>query len=117
LELDQWARYIEDQWPDADAKADTPRLKEWAQTKWMLIYYKDVADRVRGKISLAATSIMDWKAERSRDITKRSAERLQQSANDIIQAYPDREAIATIVKRHMRSERQELYDLLPKTMR
>jgi hypothetical protein len=119
LELDQWARYIEDHWPDADADtyADTTRLKEWARTKWMFMDYKDVADRVRGKIPLAATSIMNWKAEGMRNIQKRSAEKLQQSADDIIQVYPDREAIATIVERHLLSDRKELYDLLPETMR
>jgi hypothetical protein len=83
----------------------------------MLLDYKDVADRVRRKIPLAAKSIMDWKAERRRNNDKRNAEGLQQSANDIIQMYPDCEAIATIVKRHLRSERHELYDLLPETMR
>jgi hypothetical protein len=52
-----------------------------------------------------------------RNIEKHFAEKLQQSANDIIQVYPDREAIAAIVERHMICERQELYDLLPETMR
>jgi hypothetical protein len=119
LKLDQWARYIEDHWPDADANAnaDTTRLKEWAWTKWMLHEYDLVADRVHGKIPLAAESIMDWQAESIRNIRKRAAENLQQSASDIIQVYPDCEAIATIVKRHLLIQRQELYDLLPETMR
>jgi hypothetical protein len=114
---DQWARCIEDHWPDADANADTTRLKEWARTKWMLFEYEDVSDRVRSKIPLAATSIMDWKAESIWNIRKCAAENLQQSANDIIQVYPDCESIATIVKRHLWWERKELYDLLPETMR
>jgi hypothetical protein len=122
LEFDQWARYIEDHWPDANANADTTRLKKWALkkwalTKWTLVDYKHVADRVRGKIPLVATSIMDWEAERMRNINKRSTEKLQQSANDIIRVYPDRKAIATIVKRHILCEREELFDLLPETMR
>jgi hypothetical protein len=122
LEFDQWARYIEDHWPDANSNADTTRLKKWALkkwalTKWTLVDYKHVADRVRGKIPLVATSIMDWEAERMRNINKRSTEKLQQSANDIIRVYPDRKAIATIVKRHILCEREELFDLLPETMR
>jgi hypothetical protein len=60
---------------------------------------------------------MDWRAEQMRNIEKRCTEDLHQSANDIIQVYPDREAIATIVKRHFSWHRQELYDLLPETMR
>jgi hypothetical protein len=121
-QLDQLASYIEDHWPDADdagtdADAETTRLKEWAQTELMILDYTDVADRVRGKNPLAATSIMDWKAEHIRNIKKRIAEELQQSAKDIIQVYPDREAIATIVERHLLWERQDLYNLLPETMR
>jgi YD repeat-containing protein len=38
LEYDEWARYIEDHWPDADA--DQTLLKEWAETTWMLIIMK-----------------------------------------------------------------------------
>jgi hypothetical protein len=70
-----------------------------------------VADRVRVKIPLAATSIMDWKAEHILNINTKCAEELKQSAKDIIQVYPDRDAIATasILKRHFRSDRQELY--------
>jgi hypothetical protein len=60
---------------------------------------------------------MDWKEERLLNIKKDCAGALQQSAKDIIQVYPDRDAISTIMKRHSRSERQELYDLLPETMR
>jgi hypothetical protein len=120
LQCDQWARYIEDHWPDADADADadTTLLKEWAKTKWTwLSDYEDVANRVRVKIPLAATTILDWKAERSRYIDKHYAEILKQSADDIIQVYPDRDAISTILEFYFRSQRQELYDLLPETMR
>jgi hypothetical protein len=69
LEYDQWARYIEDQWPDpdtdtdAEADANITLLKEWAKTTWWLLEYGAVADRVRVKIPLAATTIMDWGAE------------------------------------------------------
>jgi hypothetical protein len=113
LEYNQWTRYIEDHWPDAD----TTHLKEWAKTTWMISDYKDVADRVRVKIPLAATSIMDWEAERILNVKTESTEALKQSAKDIIQVFPDRDAIATILKRHFLFERQELYDLLPETMR
>jgi YD repeat-containing protein len=119
LEYDQWARYVEDHWPDAnaDVDADTTLLKEWAKTTWMLLEYKDVADRVRVKIPRAATIIMEWKRERRLNNNKKFAGALKQSAKDIIQVYPDRDAISIILKRHLRSERQELYDLLPETMR
>jgi hypothetical protein len=115
LKYDQWARYIEDHWPDADA--DTTLLKEWTKTTWMLCEYKDVVDRVRVKIPLAATTIMDWQAELLLNSQKGIAGALKQSAKDIIRVYPDRDAISTIVKRHCMWNRQELYDLLPETMR
>jgi hypothetical protein len=47
----------------------------------------------------------------------KNAEEVKQSAQDIIQVYPDCHAILKILKRHLRSERQELYDLLPEKMR
>jgi hypothetical protein len=117
LKYDQWARYIEDHWPDADADADTTLLKEWAKTTWTLFHYELVAKRVRVKFPLAATTIMDWETERSLNIKQDCAEELKQSAKDIIQVYPDCDAISTIVNRHKRSERQELYNLLPETIR
>jgi hypothetical protein len=111
---DQWARYIEDHWTDAD----TTLLKEWARRRWMPSDYQFVAYRVRVKIPLAATSIMDWEMERFLNMGTKSAEEfLKQSAKDIVQVYPDRDAIVTILKRLLLSERQELYDLLPETMR
>jgi hypothetical protein len=72
LEYDKWARYIEDHWPD------TTLLREWAKTTWMKLDYKDVVDRVRVKISVAATSIMDWKAERLLNRNKNGAEDAKQ---------------------------------------
>jgi hypothetical protein len=84
----EMAERINKEWSDL-GKRDG--LEAWADNEWSSMDCHDIADLV--KDHNAANVIRTWKEERYRELNIRCKKRIVESANKILEVFPNKEAI------------------------
>lgn len=91
-------------------------LHQWVMSGELLSWtWEETTEQVESME--AARAIRLWNQERLDKIKKRIAENRKDSAKRIVEVFPDRKAIRSILARHCIWERREIYDLLPDDIR